>query len=382
MRTRQTSSTTQLKLKNTRSPSSMFDAVVAEERRLHPHAVAARAEQLAQDAPALVLLRLRGVAFSAWQRSRARSRAATSSGSSGSYSSPASIFSRSDKGWLKWCTFCMLVMDKPARHRPGLARQVRNCAAQRPTALDCARCFDPDCHWRDLLAFTWDIRTVSGVEAVVSSLQQHAASTQAHDFRIDPQRTPPRETTARGQNNASRPSSAFESADGTGRRRGAPFPGHAESLDAVDRALSELEGHEEQVGRLRPKGQAYSRDFSGPNWLDRRKAGSEYRDRDPAVLVVGGGHAGLSIAARLTQRGIDMLIVDRGERVGDNWRKRYHALTLHNQVYVNHLPYMPFPPNWPVYIPKDKLANWFESYAEAMELNYWTGNRVPGRYLR
>ena len=40
---------------------------------------------------------------------------------------------------------------------------------------------------------------------------------------------------------------------------------------------------------------------------------------------------------------------------------------------VNHLPYMPFPPNWPVYIPKDKLANWFEAYVEAMELNYWTG---------
>jgi putative flavoprotein involved in K+ transport len=42
-------------------------------------------------------------------------------------------------------------------------------------------------------------------------------------------------------------------------------------------------------------------------------------------------------------------------------------------VQVNHLPYMPFPPNWPVYIPKDKLANWFEAYVDAMELNYWTG---------
>ena len=69
---------------------------------------------------------------------------------------------------------------------------------------------------------------------------------------------------------------------------------------------------------------------------------------------------------------IDTLIVDREQRIGDNWRKRYHALTLHNQVQVNHLPYMPFPPNWPVYIPKDKLANWFEAYVEAMELNYWT----------
>ena len=95
-------------------------------------------------------------------------------------------------------------------------------------------------------------------------------------------------------------------------------------------------------------------------------------------MVVGGGQAGLSIAARLTQLGVDTLIVDRNGRVGDNWRNRYHALTLHNQVHVNHLPYMPFPPNWPRYIPKDKLAGWFEAYAESMELNFWTGTEFQG----
>ena len=75
---------------------------------------------------------------------------------------------------------------------------------------------------------------------------------------------------------------------------------------------------------------------------------------------------------------VDTLIVDREARIGDNWRKRYHALTLHNQVQVNHLPYMPFPPNWPTYIPKDKLANWFEAYVESMELNFWTGTEFEG----
>ena len=86
----------------------------------------------------------------------------------------------------------------------------------------------------------------------------------------------------------------------------------------------------------------------------------------------------MSIAARLQQLGVDTLIVDRHERIGDNWRKRYHSLTLHNEVHVNHLPYMPFPPNFPVYIPKDKLANWFESYVDAMELNFWTGTELAG----
>ena len=87
---------------------------------------------------------------------------------------------------------------------------------------------------------------------------------------------------------------------------------------------------------------------------------------------------GFRIAARLKQLNVDTLIVDREKRIGDNWRKRYHALTLHNQVQVNHLPYMHFPPNWPTYIPKDKLANWFEAYVEAMELNFWTETEFEG----
>jgi putative flavoprotein involved in K+ transport len=142
--------------------------------------------------------------------------------------------------------------------------------------------------------------------------------------------------------------------------------------------LGELKGFEEQLGVNRPRGSAYSRDFRGPNWLDLRKASAAYANRDPTVLVIGGGQSGLSIAARLKQLNVDTLIVDREKRIGDNWRKRYHALTLHNQVQVNHLPYLHFPPNWPTYIPKDKLANWFEAYVEALELNFWTETEFEG----
>ena len=60
-----------------------------------------------------------------------------------------------------------------------------------------------------------------------------------------------------------------------------------------------------------------------------------------------GGRPGFRSPHASTQLGVDTLIVDRWPRIGDNWRRRYHALTLHNQVHVNHLPYMPFPPNWP-----------------------------------
>jgi putative flavoprotein involved in K+ transport len=233
--------------------------------------------------------------------------------------------------------------------------------------------FHADSHWRDVLALTWRIQTVNGAEDIVRGLKAEAAQAKPHDFRIDPDRTPPRLVT-RTKVETIEAIFRFETAAGTGNGVLRLTPGKdGKTFKAwtLMTALDQIKGHEEHIGTSRPHGESYSRDFRGPNWLDLRKETAAYKDRDPVVLVVGGGQAGLAIAARLGALGVDTLIVDRWPRIGDNWRKRYHALTLHNQVHVNHMPYMPFPPNWPVYIPKDKLANWFESYAEAMELNYW-----------
>jgi hypothetical protein len=241
--------------------------------------------------------------------------------------------------------------------------------------------FHPDSHWRDLLALTWHIRTVNGADAIAKELRAHAGRASPAGFRTYPHRTAPRNVTRAGTD-AIEAIYRFETAEGRGsgvlRLTPAGNDGHTLKAWTLLTALDEIKGFEEQVGRLRPKGESYSREFGGPNWLDLRKSAAEYVDRDPAVLVVGGGQAGLSIAARLAQLQVDTLIVDREPRIGDNWRKRYRALTLHNQVHVNHLPYMPFPPSWPVYIPKDKLAGWFEAYVESMELNYWTATEFQG----
>jgi cation diffusion facilitator CzcD-associated flavoprotein CzcO len=70
------------------------------------------------------------------------------------------------------------------------------------------------------------------------------------------------------------------------------------------------------------------------------------------------------------------LIIDKAGRVGDNWRRRYNGLKLHNKTPVNHLRYLPFPPTFPDYIPKDKIANWLESYVDMMEINFWTGTTL------
>ncbi|HJY78751.1 MAG TPA: NAD(P)/FAD-dependent oxidoreductase [Burkholderiales bacterium] len=241
-----------------------------------------------------------------------------------------------------------------------------------------ASLFHRDSHWRDVLALTWRIGTVSGAQGIASALQEYSRRARPSGFRADPERTAPRHVTRAGTK-CVEVLYRFETALGRGSGVLRFFPDEEEPRAwTLLTALDEIKQFEEHVGRRRPDGWGYSRDFAGPNWLDLRTSSSSYSDREPSVLVVGGGQAGLTTAARLGQLGVDTLIVDRWPRVGDNWRRRYHALTLHNQVHVNHLPYMPFPPNWPVYIPKDKLANWFESYAEAMELNYWTGAEFEG----
>jgi len=241
--------------------------------------------------------------------------------------------------------------------------------------------FHAESYWRDVLALTWHLKSVSGSDAILRELAMHAGRVRPTGFKIDRHRTAPRNVTRAGTD-AIEAIFSFETSEGRGSGvlRLTPNAHGGKEFKAwtLLTSLDEIKGHEERLGRLRPQSKAYSRDFRGPNWLDLRKAAAEYADRDPSVLVVGGGQAGLSIAARLTQLDVDTLIADREARIGDNWRKRYHALVLHNQVHVNHLPYMPFPPNWPTYIPKDKLAAWFEAYVESMELNYWTATEFEG----
>lgn len=234
-------------------------------------------------------------------------------------------------------------------------------------AGDVSASFQPEGHWRDILAFTWELRTTSGAGAIAAALR----GGRARNFRLDPARSAPRRVQRAGQD-CLEVIFAFDAEQGHGHGVARLVEGKAWTLLT---ALGELSG---QAPVALPD---YSREFGGENWLDKRNRARAYADHDPAVLVVGGGQAGLSIAARLGQMGVDTLIVDRAERVGDNWRKRYHALTLHNETSVNHLPYLPFPKTWPVFIPKDKLANWFEHYVEAMELNFWTGTElVSGRH--
>jgi putative flavoprotein involved in K+ transport len=254
-------------------------------------------------------------------------------------------------------------------------------ALRRRDTSAAADLFLPEGHWRDILAFTWHMRTMNGRPAIRAGLEETLAATQPRGFRLDPKRTPPRWVTRAGTQTLEA-MFAFETAVGCGSGvlRLVPDPRKPERNCAwiLLTSLQELAGHEERIGARRPTGPSGIREFGGESWLDKRRKAAAFAERDPIVLIVGAGQAGLGLAARLGVLGIDTLVVDRHQRIGDNWRQRYHSLTLHNEVFVNDLPYMPFPPNWPIYISKDKLANWFEGYAEAMELNVWTATEFVG----
>jgi putative flavoprotein involved in K+ transport len=89
------------------------------------------------------------------------------------------------------------------------------------------------------------------------------------------------------------------------------------------------------------------------------------------VVVIGGGQGGIVLGARLKRLGVSTIIIEKNPRPGDSWRNRYKSLCLHDPVWYDHLPYLPFPDDWPVFAPKDKIGDWLEAYTKIMELNYW-----------
>jgi cation diffusion facilitator CzcD-associated flavoprotein CzcO len=246
-------------------------------------------------------------------------------------------------------------------------------ALVRDDATELSQLFVAESHWRDILAFTWHLTPHSGAEKIGRSLARTQPVTAARDFQIAAGRTPPRAVKRLGVDVVE---AIFAFATRLGRGNGVvrlvPDGSGGHKAWVLLTTLEELSGFEEKTGERRPTGAAYSRNFGGDNWEDVRRKAQAYENRDPTVLVVGGAQAGLSMAARLNQVGVDTLVVEKWPRIGDSWRTRYHSLALHNSIHVNHLPYLPFPPTWPNYIPKDMLGTWFEFYASVMEINCWT----------
>ncbi|MCF6737176.1 NAD(P)/FAD-dependent oxidoreductase [Blastococcus sp. KM273129] len=260
-------------------------------------------------------------------------------------------------------------LDTPTQTPEQRARRWFTGFEEALRARDVARAagmFAATSFWRDLVSFSWNITTVENPEGVADLLTATLEHTDPSAFAVE---EPPEE--ADGVTTAW---FTFETAVGRGR-------GLARLVeeDGVTSAwtllttLSELKGHEEPRGPARPMGAEHGANRGRRTWLERR----EQEEADlgtgvqPYVLVIGGGQGGIALGARLRQLGVPALVVDKHPRPGDQWRGRYKSLCLHDPVWYDHLPYLKFPDNWPVFSPKDKIGDWLESYVKVMEVPYW-----------
>lgn len=239
--------------------------------------------------------------------------------------------------------------------------------------------FVEDANWRDLFILTWTISPAWGRDTVVSRLLECASGAKIQNFKLAEGHVPPRQVVRSG---ARVIEAIYEFETEISRGLGVlrlPIE-QSDRAVLISTTLHELKGYEWPVGARRPKGY-HDRIFGGLSKAERHARDLAYVDRDPSVLVIGAGHNGLSTGARLKMLGVDALVVDQAERVGDVWRNRYDSLALHNELALNHLPYMPYPATWPTYLTKDMLGDWLEAYAKAMEVNVWTSTEfVDGRW--
>ena len=227
---------------------------------------------------------------------------------------------------------------------------------------DAASLFAETSFWRDFVAFTWNIATVENLDGVRDLLHAQLPHIDARAFRISEE-----PTTENGI-----PTAFFTFETQVGRGRGI-LRLQGDKAWILITSLEELKGFEEPLGPQRPKGVDHGSTVGRQSWAEKRD--QELRDlgysQQPYALVIGGGQGGIALGARLRQLSVPAIVIDKFPRPGDQWRSRYKSLCLHDPVWYDHMPYLPYPPTWPIFTPKDKMGAWLQMYVETMELVYW-----------
>ncbi|MDH5538918.1 MAG: NAD(P)/FAD-dependent oxidoreductase [Rhizobacter sp.] len=259
-------------------------------------------------------------------------------------------------------------LDAPAAAADAATRAAASWLAAFGAALEkrdiasAVALFDEDCYWRDLVSFTWNIKTAEGKPAIRELLDATLAATRPSAWALD--------GPAADAGGVTEAWFTFETAVARGRGL---LRLKGDKCWTLLTTMTELKGFEEAKGGTRPKGVEHGALAQRQSWLERRQQEEAElgTKTQPYVLIVGGGQGGIGLGARLRRLGVPTLIVEKNERPGDSWRKRYKSLCLHDPVWYDHMPYLPFPEHWPVFSPKDKIGDWLEMYTKVMELNYW-----------
>ncbi len=94
------------------------------------------------------------------------------------------------------------------------------------------------------------------------------------------------------------------------------------------------------------------------------------------TLIIGAGPAGLAVAARMRKRKLSFTILESADRISSSWYRHYDRLHLHTVKELSHLPHSPFPEDYPRYVPREKLIQYFENYAARFDIKPLYGHEV------
>jgi putative flavoprotein involved in K+ transport len=208
--------------------------------------------------------------------------------------------------------------------------------------------FGADSYWRDLVAFTWNIKTMEGRDQVRDMLVGCLKRVKPRDWRV-----------AAGES-ATEAGGVLEAwiSFETELARGYGLILIKDGLIwTLLTTMAELMGHEEKAGFTRALGARHGVNPGAKTWKELRDEEAEQLGYDPALRANRWRRSGRHRtwrAPEATRRAHDH--AERNERAGDSWRKRYKSLCLHDPVWYDHLPYIDFPKNWPVFSPKDKIG--------------------------
>jgi putative flavoprotein involved in K+ transport len=260
-----------------------------------------------------------------------------------------------------------LSTDAPADIAAEWVRDLSEALAK-GSASELERLFTEVATWRDFMAFQWDVSNRIGRDALVPFLLGLAADVNPRDFALTPLQEP-----ALYEENI-QAFFDFKTKDRVCRGYVFLVPNQGGFIaQTLQTQANGLQDFPESTGENRQEGKHHGLVMDRTRWLEDRAKQAAFEDSDPAVVILGAGHNGLALAARLKALDVPTLVIERKQRIGDTWRQRYASLALHSIIHVDHMPYVPFPPTWTSHTPKDKYADFLESYAKLLDLNVWTG---------